>query len=280
MDAGFSNPLEDKFKLTRMMRGLKKIRGSVMRKVPVTPEHLESAVRYLMAESGYLALGLRTALQLGFFFLLRISEFAAVDEKSKAKWILRRCDVSFFRKGIACGPGDFPDELQLFIRGSKTDPGMQGCYRSQFATGGFLCPVRAMVLWFLVTDKLVDPMDPVFTLPKHGIDEKGKKLSPIRPAVQRRDVVRILKQTALEQGLAPEHVSTHGLRIGGATAMCRAGAHPDMVQILGRWTSDVFKIYTRYHKNMMVGVASAMAGSSKMGPLAAARPEKRIASAA
>ena len=61
---------------------------------------------------------------------------------------------------------------------------------------------------------------------------------------------------------------------------CRAGAHPDMVQILGRWTSDVFKIYTRYHKNMMVGVASAMVGSSKMGPLAAARPEKRIASAA
>ena len=84
----------------------------------------------------------------------------------------------------------------------------------------------------------------------------------------------------MEQGLAPEHVSTHGLRIGGATAMCRAGAHPDMVQILGRWFSDVFKIYTRYHKNMMIGVASAMAGSSKMGTLAAERPEKRLAEAA
>lgn len=46
--------------------------------------------------------------------------------------------------------------------------------------------------------------------------------------------------------------------------MIRAGAPPAMVQILGRWASDVFKTYTRYHKNLMPGVAAAMARSSDL----------------
>jgi len=218
---------------------------------------------------GFHGAALAAALQLGFFYLLRIGEMVSRDSKHSAKFILRRCDVKFYKDGKLCSAKDFPTEMEIFIRGSKTDPGMQGCYRSHFATGGVLCPVKAMVRWILLTDKKCSPEDPIFTFPKKIKGADGKTKCPTVPHLVRGDVVRILKEEAASQGLSEETVSTHGLRIGGATAMHKAGASTAVIQILGRWASDVFKIYTRYHKNMMVGVAAEMAKSSTL----AGRPQ-------
>jgi hypothetical protein len=268
MDAGYDNPLENKFKLKRVLRGLKKLRGKVNRKTAVTPEHLQRCVERV-ENQGFHGAALAAALQLGFFYLLRIGEMVSRDSKHSAKFILRRCDVKFYKDGKLCSAKDFPTEMEIFIRGSKTDPGMQGCYRSHFATGGVLCPVKAMVRWILLTDKKCSPEDPIFTFPKKIKGADGKTKCPTVPHLVRGDVVRILKEEAASQGLSEETVSTHGLRIGGATAMHKAGASTAVIQILGRWASDVFKIYTRYHKNMMVGVAAEIAKSSTL----AGRPQ-------
>ena len=109
----------------------------------------------------------------------------------------------------------------------------------------------------------------IFTFPKKVKGPDGKVMCPTAPHLVRLDVVKILKSESASQGLSEETVSTHGLRIGGATAMHKAGASTAVIQILGRWASDVFKIYTRYHKNMMVGVAAEMAKSSTL----AGRPQ-------
>ena len=114
------------------------------------------------------------------------------DSKHSAKFILRSCDVKFYKDGKLCSSKDFPTEMEIFIRGSKTDPGMQD-----------------------------------------------------------------LKEEAASQGLSEETVSTHGLRIGGATAMHKAGASTAVIQTLGRWASDVFKIYTRYHAQKYDGRCSS-----------------------
>ena len=37
----------------------------------------------------------------------------------------------------------------------------------------------------------------------------------------------------------------HSLRIGGATALLKAGCPPGVIQALGRWSSEIYKLYTR-----------------------------------
>ena len=37
----------------------------------------------------------------------------------------------------------------------------------------------------------------------------------------------------------------HSLRIGGATALLKAGCPPQIIQALGRWSSEIFSLYTR-----------------------------------
>ena len=37
----------------------------------------------------------------------------------------------------------------------------------------------------------------------------------------------------------------HSLRIGGATALLKAGCPPAVIQALGRWSTEIFNLYTR-----------------------------------
>ena len=38
---------------------------------------------------------------------------------------------------------------------------------------------------------------------------------------------------------------THSLRIGGATALFAAGASPEVIRTMGRWSSDCYRLYVR-----------------------------------
>ena len=134
MEAGFPDPLEGKPRLKRIMKGLKKLRGAVNRKKPLSPRLLTNLVDAAKGK-GLEAAAVSTAIQVAFFFLLRVSEFAAQDQKHVSKFIMRRCDVRFKRQGIEVSPFDIPDEVELYVRGSKTDSSLQGCYRSHFASG-------------------------------------------------------------------------------------------------------------------------------------------------
>jgi hypothetical protein len=50
----------------------------------------------------------------------------------------------------------------------------------------------------------------------------------------------------LHQALGPE-VGGHSLRSGGATALALSGVPDNVIQGMGRWSSDSFKIYIRKH---------------------------------
>ena len=47
------------------------------------------------------------------------------------------------------------------------------------------------------------------------------------------------------QGLPPATCGSHSLRIGGASTLLAAGVPPAVIQIMGRWDSEVYKIYCR-----------------------------------
>ena len=122
-----------------------------MRGATASKERLSAdAFRRVLEQTQGAALLVRAAalaMVVAFFFLLRISEFAARDQYHMETYILLRSDVTFLCEGKLCAwshPG--VDAVELFIRGSKTDQKKQGCRRIQQASGDpILCPVKCMV---------------------------------------------------------------------------------------------------------------------------------------
>ena len=43
----------------------------------------------------------------------------------------------------------------------------------------------------------------------------------------------------------PDHFGTHSYRIGGATALFSAGANETVIRTMGRWSSDLHRLYVR-----------------------------------
>jgi hypothetical protein len=46
-------------------------------------------------------------------------------------------------------------------------------------------------------------------------------------------------------GLTPSEYGTHSFRIGGATALFAAGATDTIIRTMGRWSSDIHRLYVR-----------------------------------
>ena len=253
MEEGYPNPLDGKFTLDRHMKGIKTMRGATATKEPLPAE----AFKCILEQTRGVGLMMRAtalAIALAFFFLLRVSEFAARDGYYMEPFILRRCDVTFMCQGKLCA-WDYPgvDSVELYIRGSKTDQRKQGCRRVQQASGdAILCPVACMVEWFSLTEgSAVPSCAPLFSIPKgrNGLEWD---------VLTREAVTLLIKGAATECGMDTKLVGTHSIRISGATALLLAGVPPEVVQIIGRWASNAFIGYTRYQAELMKGVATCM----------------------
>ena len=105
MAMGYTDPLLDKPRLDRRLKGMMRLRGGRNPKKPVTVSMLRSLKEEMMklAVQGDLdALAVYAGIITSYFFLLRISEYAAEDGRKASDSILRRCDVKFFRQGVEC----------------------------------------------------------------------------------------------------------------------------------------------------------------------------------
>ena len=257
MDEGNPNPLENKPTLARHMKGIKALRGATDSKEPLPPEAFRNILRQTQGKP-ILLRATALAIVIGFFFLLRISEFAARDKWYMEVSILLRQDVTFFQNGQLCA-WDHPlvDAVELHIRGSKTDQRKQGCRRMQQASGDpILCPVRCMVEWFALTEgSFIPATAPLFSIP-HGRDGSEWRV------LTRETVTLLMKGAAVDCGLKPKHVATHSIRISGATALLIAGVPAEVVKIMGRWISNAFIGYTRYQAELMAGIAQRMVNTS------------------
>ena len=112
--------------------------------------------------------------------------------------------------------------------------------------------------WFAATEAHCEDCDLLFKVPV--LDEAtGLVNKNMSKCITRTAVSNVLKATAVELGIPKGDIATHSLRIGGATALLHSGADPNAIQIIGRWASDIWKIYTRFSRNLMTGVATDMA---------------------
>ena len=81
-----------------------------------------------------------------------------------------------------------------------------------------------------------------------------------QPLVGRR-VTGLVKQVAEAAGCSSVGLSSHSLRIGGATAALAAGVPAAAIQAMGRWDSEIYRIYCRRSRQVALHLGSAIAST-------------------
>ena len=72
-----------------------------------------------------------------------------------------------------------------------------------------------------------------------------------------------LKDLCRSYGLDVSNISSHSLRIGGATSLIEMGIPPSVVKMIGRWVSDCYVAYIRVSDQSLRDAASALALAAK-----------------
>ena len=240
------------------MKGIRRECGAVNRKLPVTSEML----KHIVARADLSRLRTRavvTSIVTAFMFLLRCSEYASEDDATMGKHVIKRNNVVFKRNGIHTSNPLVADQVEITIPSSKTDQLGQGHTRTHYRTEGVLCPVRLLAEWVNLTSEMPSGA-PLFSFVNP--DPNGHDLQN----VTRARVTKVLKAAATDLGYPASAVSTHSCRSGGATALIHAGVHPTVVQCMGRWCSDIYKIYCTFSAGLMAGVSQLMENSNVAVP--------------
>ena len=81
-------------------------------------------------------------------------------------------------------------------------------------------------------------------------------------------ILQVIKNIMRAVGEDPNDFGTHSLRIGGATALFAAGANETVIRTMGRWSSDIHRLYVRACFEQCCAW-SAKAGSAVVSDLAA-----------
>ncbi|CAE7854331.1 L96, partial [Symbiodinium necroappetens] len=146
LQLGFPDPLKPLPRLLLALEGIRRRRGPVTKRRPVTPCMLARANSALPLD---LWGRLSCALQLGFFFLLRVSEIVG---GSNPRLGLRVKDVALFCGGKQLRHPSFEqaDEVQIVVRASKTDPEGETATRNLYRSGAEVCPVLATARYMVL----------------------------------------------------------------------------------------------------------------------------------
>lgn len=169
-----------------------------------------------------------------FFGFLRSSEFTAPTMKTfEPHTTLLYTDITITEPYV-----------NINIKVSKTDPFRQGCTVKLAPTGADICPVKA-ILSFMPFHPSKN--GPLFTF------ADGTFLT-------RRRLNNILHK-ALPCSNRP--ITSHSFRIGAATTAAAAGYPRWLIQQLGRWNSDCFRIYIQIPDSTFSGVSQTMCRVTK-----------------
>ncbi|CAE7617473.1 kptA [Symbiodinium sp. CCMP2592] len=242
---GLKDPLEGKPRLLLVLAGFKKRYATPTRRLPVTPTMLAYLFTQLWENAPHEAPGLWLALCLGYFFLLRASEFLPVPYLPDSRH-LKGTDLRLRKGGQECDLKDLhsADEVVITLRGSKTDKFNRGTTRNHFRGVPPLCPVDAAIRFFS-------------TFPaRHGNGEESGE--PLLRGVTRECLQMLIAKAAEHQGMQGA-TGAHSLRFGGASAIWAAYQNSAQLQRFGRWASDVYHGYIWDARASSKGVAKAMA---------------------
>ena len=248
---GYPDPLAHMPRVPLALAGLRRRYGTKERRMPVTPDMLKWLGDHLQFGQSQEASLLWGALTLGFFFLLRASEYLDVGYQDPNRG-LRGSDITLKLDGKALGLERLSeaDEVVITVRGSKTDIYNRGQVRNHFKTTGPVCVVRAMVTLFRH-----------FPQRYQGGSEAEEMLfrSPDERPIPRAAIQALIERAAKGLGMPSGDLGTHSLRFGGASALWSQFRDTALVKRWGRWSSDSFQSYVWESRDAARDVAQRMA---------------------
>ena len=246
---GYRNPLEDMTRVYMALQGFKKRYGTDERRRPVTPQMLYWLRKQLRPKERHDDAMIYFAVLIGFFFLLRASEYVVSQGfQPIASRGLRGCDIQARKNGVRVKWFKDADEIGLKVRGSKTDKFNQGDLKNHY---------RTQDPEFCVVEAAADVQAHV----PHAFDDTNvDRIMKWQNGqyIDRSEVQVVLEKAAAACGTDPNLIGSHSLRFGGASAMYAAYGDTGMVQRWGRWASDAFQGYIWEARTNALNVAERM----------------------
>ena len=181
---------------------------------------------------------------IAFYYLLRVGEYTQKRKRAKTRTIQFRFSDIAFKKGNTIIPRDAPIEELLEATGatlrlSNQKNGIRGAMIHQSCMKGKFCPVKALVRRFVhLREHNAKANDIISTYWDH-IGKGNITDVDIRVALRRAVILLDLQKN----GITSDRVGTHSLRSGGAMALKFAGAKPEEIMKMGRWSGVTFLMY-------------------------------------
>ena len=218
-------------RLPQMLKGLRREFGDTPSKIRrgIAPQALRRAMDLCLSKEDAAHANIRAALALALQGLLRSAEFSVDPGVAwNPKTMVSRGDIVELtdeRMTIMFQPCKNMKHL-----GGKTCPLVIG------AGGEFIDAV-----WELKNMLRLDPVAP-------GVDPHSVPLFRIpgtREPLRTNQIMAVTRRLMSSIGENPAQFGTHSYRIGGATALFAQGADPTVIRTMGRWSSDIYKLYVR-----------------------------------
>lgn len=226
-------------RLPAMVKGMKKIVKTVPPKLRrgLAAQALGRAMEMCLSKHCPADANVRAALAVAFQGLLRSAEFA-YDGKGKIDLdkLPTRADVKVLNR----------QRLVMMMRPCKNMRHLNGkTVPLVIAAGGTYVDAVAE----MINLRRVDPHGwstgaapgaplAVLSTPLFRVPSTNKPLT----TDGLRDKIKYLMRSIGEDS---DQFGTHSLRIGGATALFAAGASPEVIRTMGRWSSDCYRLYVR-----------------------------------
>ncbi|CAK9010326.1 unnamed protein product [Durusdinium trenchii] len=263
---GHDDPTMNRVRIWAALNGYKRWQPETKRKYPVLPGMLTWIRRHLSTSETLSKCDqviLWAAIMVGFFFLLRASEFLVTIGRSWGSTrTLKGSDIKARKDNKQVANFYQAEEIVIYLKGSKTDQYNQGTVRNQFRSGDELCVAAALADYQNMRPERfagAEENQPLFRF------EDGKPL-------QRGDIQNLIQLAAVADGQSTTRYGSHSLRIGGATAMYQTTKDLDVVKRFGRWNSDAFHGYLWESHERQKDLAKGMARAD--GQLLAPRKNK------
>ncbi|RXN17693.1 proline and serine-rich 1-like protein [Labeo rohita] len=228
-----------------LIKGLRKREpASLARRLPLTSDLLSQCISIL--RSGFMSPSIDRTLEcmflLAFFGFLRCSELAP--------------STSAFNPAIHPSLSDIsahtPDSLIYTLKKSKTDQFGKSRPIYIFRLNSFISPFEPISEYVLSRyANNSSPQEPLF------LTENGKMATRFW---FNKHFLKVLSAS----GISPEHYSLHSFRIGAATTAASAGISDETIRVMGRWSSEAYRLYIRNNLNNLL---QAQAHISSFKPL-------------
>jgi hypothetical protein len=217
-------------RLPQMLKGLRREIRQLPPKIRrgVAPQALRKAMDKLLDPSDPAQANWRAALSVAFLGMLRGEEFAMDSDKAwRSADRLARADI----KEIT------PERMVVMMHPCKNMKYLSGkTVPLVIGAGGVYIDAVAEVQNML-------KVDPASDRPKHLVPLF--RVPSTNASVAKKDVHALVKTLMAAVSENPVHFGSHSLRIGGATALFAQGADPTVIRTMGRWSSDIYRLYVR-----------------------------------